>query len=78
MKDFISKLNKHFIKYLYVYIVALLFMLQTTNAIWCMTNPRISDYTTGFACFVDGWVFATLYYMLLDVYLEHKTSKTSE
>jgi len=41
--------------------MALLFILQTANLIWCLTEPTIGEVATVIAAFCDGFLLGLLF-----------------
>ena len=50
-------------KFKYIILILIIFILQSLNIVWCITNPNINNYTTYFALFVDGFIFVLLVIM---------------
>ena len=52
--------NKHII------LMLIIFILQSLNVVWCITNPIISNSATYFAIVADGFIFGILFTMLIN------------
>jgi len=57
-------MGKYFNKYTVVMLI--IFILQSLNVMWCITNPNISNSTTYLALFVDGYIFGLLFISLFN------------
>ena len=57
-------MRKYFNKYIIV--ISIIFILQSLNVAWCITNTNINNSSTYLALFVDGFIFALLFTMLIN------------
>ena len=57
-------MRKYFNKYAIFQLI--LFIVQTLNVAWCISNPNICDITTYIGLFTDGFVFANLIKVFTD------------
>ena len=44
----------------------IIFILQSLNVVWCITNPIISNSATYLAIVADGFIFGLLFTMLIN------------
>lgn len=51
-------MRKYFNKYTIFQLI--LFIVQTLNVAWCISNPNIGNTATYFEFFTEGFIFANL------------------
>ncbi len=56
-------MRKYFNKFTIVTLI--IFILQSLNVHWCITNPNISNIAMYIALFVDGSIFGVLFTILI-------------
>jgi len=54
-------MSTNFKRFLPIIFMALLFILQTANLIWCLTEPTIGEVATVIAAFCDGFLLGLLF-----------------
>ena len=59
-------MRKYFNKYIIFELI--LFIAQTLNVAWCISNPNIGNIATYAAFFTDGFIFA----ILIDMFINSK------
>ena len=57
-------MRKYFNKY--TISVLILFVIQSLNVAWCISNPNIDNIATYIGFFTDGYVFAHLIKVFTD------------
>ena len=57
-------MRKYFNKYTIVTLIV--FILQSLNVAWSITNPNIDNFATYIALFCDGFIFGLLFTMLIN------------
>ena len=59
-------MRKYFNKYIIFELI--LFIAQTLNVAWCISNPNIGNITTYVGFFGEGFIFA----ILIDMFINSK------
>ena len=59
-------MRKYFNKYTIFQLI--LFIVQTLNVAWCISNPNIGDIATYVGLFTEGFIFV----ILIDMFINSK------